>query len=156
MSTEREALTLPEPDFYLDGGATACFYESSIRAALAQPAVPPKAIGQDSRILLELAGSASLCWEPKPTGVFDSSLAIRFVKSALAELRASVAQPAVPEPPRALPLHMQMQQMCSDWGAYWCASDAHGVDLTHEQALELLRFALGVEVEIAAAQGAAE
>jgi hypothetical protein len=45
---------------------------------------------------------------------------------------------------------MQMQQMCSDWGAYWRAPDAHGVDLSHEQALELLRFALGVEVDIAA------
>ncbi len=47
-------------------------------------------------------------------------------------------------------LTMQMQQMCSDWGAYWRAPDAHGVDLTQEQALELLRFALGVEVEIKA------
>jgi hypothetical protein len=51
----------------------------------------PAAIGQDSRILHELAGAASLCWEPKPTGVFDTSKAIRFVESALAELRASAA-----------------------------------------------------------------
>jgi hypothetical protein len=32
-----------------------------------------------SRVLHELAGSVSLCWEPKPTGVFDSQLAIGFV-----------------------------------------------------------------------------
>jgi hypothetical protein len=41
----------------------------------------------------------------------------------------------------------RLQQKCSDWGAYWRASDAHGVVLTLEQALELLRDALGVEVE---------
>jgi hypothetical protein len=52
----------------------------------------------------------------------------------------------VTEPAQSLT--MQMQQMCSDWGVYWRASDAHGVSLSHEQALDLLRFALGVEVEI--------
>lgn len=41
----------------------------------------------------------------------------------------------------------QLQQKCTDWGAYWRASDAHGVVLSREQALELLRDALGVEVE---------
>lgn len=41
----------------------------------------------------------------------------------------------------------RLQQRCSDWGAYWRAPDGHGVELTHEQALELLRDALGVEVE---------
>jgi hypothetical protein len=45
-------------------------------------------------------------------------------------------------------LRVQLQQKCTDWGAYWRASDAHGVDLTRDQALELLRDALGVEVEI--------
>lgn len=44
----------------------------------------------------------------------------------------------------------RLQQQCSDWGTYWRASDAHGVNLDLEQALELLRTALGVEVEIAA------
>ena len=47
-------------------------------------------------------------------------------------------------------LRQRLQQQCTDWGTYWRASDAHGVDLTHEQALELLRDALGVEVAIAA------
>jgi hypothetical protein len=31
------------------------------------------------RLLGELAGSASLCWEPRPTGVFDSTEAQKFV-----------------------------------------------------------------------------
>jgi hypothetical protein len=34
-------------------------------------------------------------------------------------------------------------------GAYWRSSDAHGVTLTREQAMEILRDVLGVEVEIA-------
>ena len=45
-------------------------------------------------------------------------------------------------------LTTRLQQQCVDWCAYWRASDAHGVTLTPEQALELLRTALGVEVEI--------
>ena len=61
----------------------------------------------------------------------------------------AITAPQAQEP---LTLTEKMQQMCCDWGTYWRASDAHGVDLTHEQALELLRFALGVEVTIAAAQ----
>ncbi len=44
-----------------------------------------------SRILHELAGAASLCWEPRPTGVFDSQLAIHFVEQALAEIRSRMA-----------------------------------------------------------------
>ncbi|HBG30771.1 MAG TPA: hypothetical protein DDW98_09100 [Gammaproteobacteria bacterium] len=43
----------------------------------------------------------------------------------------------------------QLQQRCVDWGVYWRAPDAHGVNLTHAQAVELLRDVLGVEVEIA-------
>lgn len=42
----------------------------------------------------------------------------------------------------------QMQQKCSDWGIYWRAPDAHGVQPSVEQATELLVYALGVEVEI--------
>jgi len=45
-------------------------------------------------------------------------------------------------------LTQRLQQQCVEWGAYWRAPDAHGVELTPEQALELLRTALGVEVEI--------
>ncbi len=49
-------------------------------------------------------------------------------------------------------LCQRLQQQCSDWGVYWRAPDAHGVILTQEQALELLRTALGVEVEITSTQ----
>lgn len=41
-----------------------------------------------------------------------------------------------------------LQLKCTDWGAYWRAPDAHGVELTYIQALELLNDVLGVEVNI--------
>lgn len=47
-------------------------------------------------------------------------------------------------------LRKALQRKCSDWGTYWRAPDSHGVELSQEQALELLQDALGVEVEIAA------
>lgn len=43
-----------------------------------------------SRVLHELAGAASLCWEPKPTGVFDTEQALQFVESAIKELRVAI------------------------------------------------------------------
>lgn len=45
-------------------------------------------------------------------------------------------------------LRDELQRQCVGWNVYWRASDAHGVKLSVEQALELLRKALGVEVEI--------
>jgi len=45
-------------------------------------------------------------------------------------------------------LRQELQQQCSTWGAYWRGSDAHGVVISHPQAVELLQIALGVEVEI--------
>lgn len=66
----------------------------------------------------------------------------------IASLRAALASSG--QAASAVPtLRERLQQRCSDWGVYWRASDAHGVDLSHEQALDLLRDALGVEVEIA-------
>lgn len=59
--------------------------ESAIRALQARLAA---ADTQLSRVLHELAGSASLCWEPKPTGVFASSQASEFCSGAIEELRA--------------------------------------------------------------------
>jgi len=41
-----------------------------------------------------------------------------------------------------------LRQRCRAWGICWQASDAQGVILTRHQALELLRDALGVEVEL--------
>ncbi len=43
--------------------------------------------GQLSRVLHEMAGAVSLCWEPKPTGVFASTQACEFVANAITELR---------------------------------------------------------------------
>lgn len=71
--------------------------------------------------------------------------------------RAGVAAPEAPA--QADNLTAELQQRCSDWGVYWRAPDAHGVVLTVDQATELLRDALGVEVEIKeskAAQSAGE
>jgi hypothetical protein len=51
-------------------------------------------------------------------------------------------------------LRKQLQRRCSEWGAYWRASDSHGVELTSAQAVELLEEALGVEVEIEQAEPA--
>lgn len=50
--------------------------------------------------------------------------------------------------PAPLSLREELQGKCSDWGTYWRAADAHGVILSVEQATELLRDALAVEVEI--------
>lgn len=69
------------------------------------------------------------------------------------QARAALAQQAAT--PTGDTLSRRLQQQCSDWGTYWRAPDAHGVNLTTEQATELLRDALGVEVEIAAASQAA-
>ena len=54
-----------------------------------------------SRILHELAGAASMCWTPRPTGVFDSQEAVKHVVAAIDEIRARyqpppAAQPVVP------------------------------------------------------------
>jgi hypothetical protein len=74
----------------------------------------------------------------------DSGDAFRIWQAAL-----SSAQQEAPEA-RPDTLCGRLQQQCSDWGVYWRGPDAHGVNLSHQQAVELLRDALGVEVEIAA------
>lgn len=43
-----------------------------------------------SRVLHELAGAASLCWWPNPSGVFNAERAIGFVEAAIDELRAAL------------------------------------------------------------------
>jgi hypothetical protein len=65
------------------------------------------------------------------------------------DIALKAAGQAHPPAPAAQPdaICQQLQQKCSDWGVYWRAPDAHGVELTHDQALELLRYALGVEVD---------
>jgi Lar family restriction alleviation protein len=75
----------------------------------------------------------------------DDARAIELWNARLAPLPASEW---VPETASAF--CTRMQQKCSDWGTYWRAPDAHGVDLTNAQAVELLADVLGVEVAIAA------
>ncbi len=95
--------------------------------------------------------------QPEPLGILrrgdGGSFRLRWPENLLpiyamaeGEHKLYAAAPAQPQPT----LRDELQQKCVDWGVYWRASDAHGVDLTHEQALELLRDALGVEVEIKA------
>jgi len=43
---------------------------------------------QLSRILHEMAGAVSLCWDPQPVGNFESTLACEFVAKAIEELRS--------------------------------------------------------------------
>jgi hypothetical protein len=75
------------------------------------------------------------------------------VASGIPDLETVIAaRAALSTHPSPDTLCSRLQQRCSKWGVYWRSSDAHGVDLTLEQAHELLRDALGVEVEIAAVE----
>lgn len=67
-----------------------------------------------------------------------------------ARLNAREAAAALPPAvgAEASDMRDRLQRQCSAWGAYWRASDAHGVEITKPQAVELLQDALGVEVEI--------
>ena len=69
-----------------------CDAERALEAALEQPEHEPVANNPDpyhlSRILHELAGSASMCWEHVDrAGVFQSTQAADVVAAAIAELR---------------------------------------------------------------------
>jgi hypothetical protein len=83
-------------------------------------------------------GSTAKPQEPGPEGTRPEQ-----GQSASPEPREPVAPAAIPDS-----LCQRLQQQCSDWGVYWRAPDSHGVDLTLEQAEELLRNALCVEVAI--------
>jgi hypothetical protein len=39
------------------------------------------------QLLGQLAGAASLCWDPRPDGVFDADQAAAFVDAAVARLK---------------------------------------------------------------------
>jgi hypothetical protein len=57
-------------------------------------------------IIGELAGYTSMCWEPKPTGVFDSSKASEAVKEAKSALKKLVMESCVPEE-KHVPIEME-------------------------------------------------
>jgi len=44
-------------------------------------------VDKEETLLGVLAGAVSVCWEPRPTGVFDSEMASEFVDSAIARLK---------------------------------------------------------------------
>lgn len=49
--------------------------------------------GDRDALLTQLAGYASLCWDPKPAGVFDPEQAMVGVHAALARLAELEAAP---------------------------------------------------------------
>lgn len=71
---------------------------TALRQALEQPTskqeVDPLHL---SRILHELAGAASLCWTPRPKGIFDSQEAIMHVEAAITEIRERMEQQRIEE-----------------------------------------------------------
>lgn len=68
--------------------------------------------------------------------------------NAVTPASAAQAEPVVTQSHDTL--SHRVQSRCLEWGVYWRAPDAHGVDLSIDQAADLLRDALGVEVNIAA------
>ena len=72
------------------------------RHCAAQPAASEEPANPDplhlSRILHEMAGAVSLCWEPWPSGVFESSMACGYVAAAIAEIRSRMTATAQPAP----------------------------------------------------------
>lgn len=109
--------------------------------------IPPSSGGSDEQIARRL-----VAWDDSGNTQGEHHETLReIINSARAALQAPSPEAGESEPkPNAQGLTAQLQQRCVDWGAYWRASDAHGVNLSVEQAIELLRDALGVEVEIAA------
>jgi len=65
---------------------------ANVRAAIARTRATDLLL---SRVLHELAGAASLCWKPKPVGVFDTEQATAFVEGAIKELRAALRGDAI-------------------------------------------------------------
>lgn len=98
-----------------------------------------------SRILHELAGSASMCWEHVDrAGVFQSTQAANFVAAALAEIRQRMKD----APPRREPLSVtELQQALVDVGlvdpdavddpdGYDAGSTVSRIDALHKQLTE--------------------
>jgi hypothetical protein len=85
---------------------------TALRAALEQPEQEPVTNNPDpyhlSRILHELAGSASMCWEHVDrAGAFQSTQAADVVTAALAEIRQRMKD----APPRRECLHAEVNEL---------------------------------------------
>lgn len=57
---------------------------------MTQSAEKEKKMTDLKQVLGELAGYASMCWEPKPTGVFDSTQAGTAVQLAFEKIDSSI------------------------------------------------------------------
>ena len=81
-------------------------FDEAIKALEAERDALRRAInlvdGDLSRVLHECAGAVSLCWEPRPTGAFQSTQACKFVAEYIAELRAPL-RAAAGDPHAQLP-----------------------------------------------------
>lgn len=78
----------------------------------------------------------------------DMLRAMRRFQISGSQWAAALAASPLATPTRPT-LTERLQQKCSDWNTYWRSPDAHGVNLSVEEATELLADALGVEVDIA-------
>lgn len=83
----------------------------------AQPAASGEPADPDplhlSRILHEMAGAVSLCWEPRPSGVFESSTACGYVAAAIAEIRSRMTATAQPAHARVPLMDEQIRDLWS-------------------------------------------
>ena len=94
---------------------------TNLKAALEQPEQEPVANNPDphhlSRILHELAGSASMCWEHVDrAGVFQSTQAADFVAAAIAEIRQRMKD----TPPRRETEQEPVAWVENDGEIVWC------------------------------------
>ncbi len=88
--------------------------------------------------------------EDRSVGIWPDNDTADIVKEWRERTDAAIAALSGGEAVASKGLRDELQTKCSAWGTYWRAPDAHGVILPIEQATELLRDALAVEVEITA------
>lgn len=96
------------------------------KSALPELSEPSKLL---SRVLHELAGAASLCWNPKPAGVFDSQQAIAFVEQAIAELRTAIDAAVAEARAEIAKLKTVMIAAAEEIAAHWeahCDAEGYG------------------------------
>ena len=153
-------------------------HAEAVRKFLAEPPHPaPAPEASIARLVLRDDGKADLEWRSAAPAQAQQAAELatahearRYAQSEVAYLKARRSgarlilmrelkeqgwTPPAPAPAQQALTH-ELQQQCSDWGVYWRAPDAHGVDLSIEQAEELLRRALGVEVAVAKAKPEAQ
>lgn len=96
----------------------------------------------------EFCGEATERLEPDDSKVSYPEDRCHITFGHIRRAKAAIAALSGGEAVASKGLRDELQTKCSAWGTYWRAPDAHGVILPIEQATELLRDALAVEVEI--------